>query len=239
MGEKTGDGPGGVRGLLAAAVELIVPVECGGCRAPGVAWCRDCRAAFLVEPRAVRPRAQPPVPVWAIGPYGGARRGAVIAAKERGRTDLLRGLGAALAVAITRLRIDGHIAPAELAPLVLVPAPTRRAAARRRGGDPVARIAGHAAVALGRHAGPAPTVWPGPVTTGPVRDSVGLSARERGDNLAGRVRLRGAAGPVPGPTSEVLIVDDVVTTGATIAETVRVLTAVGVPVRGALTLVHA
>ena len=54
-----------------------------------------------------------------------------------------------------------------------------------------------------------------------VADSVGLSSADRQRNIAGRVR---AVRPVAG---EVLVVDDIVTTGATACESVRVLQTAG------------
>jgi predicted amidophosphoribosyltransferase len=66
-----------------------------------------------------------------------------------------------------------------------------------------------------------------------TRDSVGLSAAERQRNVAGRVRLRR---PVDG---EVILIDDVVTTGATAAESVRVLQTAGVRVSAVLAIAHA
>jgi predicted amidophosphoribosyltransferase len=107
------------------------------------------------------------------------------------------------------------------------PAPTRRSAARRRGGDPIARIAAAAAAC-----GPL-TVAPGLRTTCGVRDSVGLSSAGRERNITGRVR----AGAVP--AGEVLLVDDVVTTGATAREAVRTLVAGGAQVSAVLTLAQA
>jgi len=229
----------GLRGWLAAAIELAVPLECGGCRRAGVGWCAPCRAAFDDGPEPVRPRLDPQVPLWTMGRYAGPRREVVLAAKEHGRTDLIRDLGALLALGLARLREDGQIAPAALAPLVLVPAPTRRAAARRRGGDPVRRIAEAAAHTTAEVFGARPRVWPALETAPGAADSVGLGARERDENLRGRVRLARRAGPNPSAGAEVVLVDDVVTTGATMAESVRVLAARGVPVRAGLTLVRA
>jgi predicted amidophosphoribosyltransferase len=67
-----------------------------------------------------------------------------------------------------------------------------------------------------------------------VRDSVGLgmSARER--NIAGRVQLRGRP-----PRTEVVLVDDIVTTGATARESVRTLHAAGVHVAAILAIAAA
>ena len=66
-----------------------------------------------------------------------------------------------------------------------------------------------------------------------VRDSVGLDSAARERNIAGRIRT---TGPVPG---DVLVIDDVVTTGATAAESVRVLRAAGAHVTGVLVLAAA
>ena len=66
-----------------------------------------------------------------------------------------------------------------------------------------------------------------------TRDSVGLSAAQRQRNIAGRVVLWR---PVQG---QVLLVDDVVTTGATAAESVRVLQAADARVTAVLAIAHA
>jgi len=202
--------------------DLILPLECGGCGASSTRWCSLCAAALAVrsdEPHVVTTRIDPGVPVFALGRYGGARRNAIVALKERGRRDLAVPLSAALATGIHHLLTWGVVAM----PLSVVPAPTRRSAARRRGGDPITRVASAAA-------GPAVTVAPVLRTAGGVRDSVGLSSSARQRNIAGRVRLSAV------PSGEVLLVDDIVTTGATAAEAVRVLVAAGARVAAVLTL---
>lgn len=201
-----------------ALLDLVLPRECGGCGAVGTLWCERCRVALAAGPVPLSPRVDPGVPAWAVGSYVGARRAAVIAAKERGRRDLAVPLGQALAAAVRRLRELGEIDPAELAALTLVPAPSRPRAVRARGGDPVAAAVGAAASAL----------RPEPVRVAEilkyargVRDSVGLSARARVDNLSGRVLV--APTPRTGRGDCVVLVDDVLTTGATAAESVRAL----------------
>jgi predicted amidophosphoribosyltransferase len=67
-----------------------------------------------------------------------------------------------------------------------------------------------------------------------ARDSVGLDTSARERNIAGRVLLCGQR-----PRSEVLIVDDIVTTGATARESVRVLEGAGVRVAAVLALASA
>jgi predicted amidophosphoribosyltransferase len=209
-------------------LDLILPLQCGGCGAPSTRWCEACAAELSVasdEPRVVNPRIDPQVPVFALGRYAGARRQAIIAMKEHGRGDLVVPLSRALAVAIHRLLVWGMVE----APLTIVPAPTRRSAARRRGGDPVTKMAVTAAAGH-----PDLTAVPALRMRALARDSVGLGTSARERNIAGRVLLRGRRGRLLG--TEVVIVDDIVTTGATARESVRVLQAVGIPVAAVLTI---
>ncbi|GGK46282.1 hypothetical protein GCM10011591_17150 [Nocardia camponoti] len=150
----------------------------------------------------------------------------MLAAKEHGRRDLAHPLGFALAVALDRLRASDR-------PLLLVPAPTRASAARRRGGDPVGRASctatgwladSHSVAMLRAGRG--------------VRDSVGLSVAQRAANLRGRIDVdpRGLARLRTLPNAEVVLIDDVLTTGATACESVRVLRDVGVAARALVTV---
>jgi predicted amidophosphoribosyltransferase len=169
----------------------------------------------------------PGVPVFSLGRYAGSRRGAIVAIKEHGRADLTRPLGAALQAGLGRLLSWGVVD----APLTIVPAPTRRIAARRRGGDPVTRMADAATAA-----NPAATVVRALRMKALVRDSVGLSSSARQKNIAGRVRLRV---PRDGFAGDVIVVDDIVTTGATATESVRTLQTSGAVVVAVLAIAHA
>jgi predicted amidophosphoribosyltransferase len=206
-------------------LDLVLPLECGGCGAPSTRWCDLCAKQLALnadEPRLITPRIDPGVPVLSLGRYAGARREAIVAVKEYGRADLIGPLSSAMRAGLERLLSWGVVA----APLTVVPAPTRRSAARRRGGDPVTRIAQQAAPA-------GVTVVKALRLKAFVRDSVGLSGAERQRNIAGRVKL---TTPVIG---DVLVVDDIVTTGATAGESVRVLHAAGATVVGVLAIADA
>ncbi|MFW0792236.1 ComF family protein [Gordonia sp. CPCC 205515] len=215
--------------------DLVVPIVCGGCERPGVSWCADCAAALADDPIATTPRVEVGVPVWALGHYRGPHRDALIAMKEHGRLDLTAPLGRALARGVATLARWGELPDAPT--LVLVPAPTRASSARRRGGDPVTAMATTAVRVLGTHSHVAPLL----VTSAWTRDSAGLDARRRAQNLSGaiRVRERGAHARERARRSCVILVDDVVTTGATAAQSVRVLAGIGVEVDAALVVAAA
>ncbi|WP_163701540.1 ComF family protein [Mycolicibacterium sarraceniae] len=207
--------------------DLVLPLECGGCGAPSTPWCDTCAASLKVhtdEPHLVTPRVDPGVPVFALGRYAGSRRQAIVAFKEHGRRDLAGPLAHALALGIHQLLSWGILDT----PFTIVPAPTRALAARRRGGDPVTRIAQRA---TRNH--PEIAVVKALTTRAMVRDSVGLTSADRERNLNGRIKI---TKPVGG---DVLLVDDIVTTGATAREAVRMLQKAGANVTAVLTLAQA
>jgi predicted amidophosphoribosyltransferase len=208
-------------------LDLVLPLECGGCGAPSTRWCDACARQLAVkadEPHLITPRVDPGVPVLSLGRYAGARREAIVAVKEHGRADLIAPLAVALRAGLERLMVWGVVGT----PLTVVPAPTRRSAARRRGGDPVTRMSRSATAGL-----PGVDVTQALRMRAMVRDSVGLSGADRERNIAGRVKI---TKPVSG---DVVVVDDIVTTGATACESVRVLHIAGAQVVGVLAIANA
>ena len=205
--------------LVAALADLVLPRTCAGCGVPGAILCPPC-AGLLAAPRPAAPRRFPwgfP-PTAAAGAYSGPVRPAVNAFKEQGRTELVRPLGTALALAVAA--VVSAAPPAR--PVLLVPVPSSTAALRSRGRDHVAELTGRAVTELraaGLAAGEARLLR----RRGRVRDSAGLSAAARRANLAGSFELQASARPVPG--SLLVLVDDVVTSGATLTEAASTLSA--------------
>jgi predicted amidophosphoribosyltransferase len=205
-------------GLLSALVDLVLPRTCAGCGLPGPILCRGC-AARLARPRVATPRRVPwgfP-PTAAAGAYSGPVRPAVNAFKERGRTELARPLGTALAIAVAA--VVGAV-PGARGPVLLVPVPSSRAALRSRGRDHVRELTTRAVAELRASGMPAAEARL-LLRQGRARDSAGLSAAARRANIAGTF-VRTSA-----PTSGALLVlvDDVVTSGATLTEAAAALSA--------------
>jgi predicted amidophosphoribosyltransferase len=206
--------------LLSALADLVLPRTCAGCGVPGRILCARC-AALLAVPRPATPRRFPwgfP-PTAAAGAYSGPVRPAVNAFKEQGRTELARPLGTALALAVAAV-----VSAAPRGPVLLVPVPSSAAALRSRGRDHVGELTSRAVAELraaGVVAGEARLLR----RRGRVRDSAGLSAAARRANLAGSFERvpQGSVRPYSGAL--LVLVDDVVTSGATLTEAAAALSA--------------
>ncbi|QOV46982.1 ComF family protein [Streptomyces chromofuscus] len=211
-----------MRGWWQDLTDLVLPAECGGCGRPRTVLCPDCRVALCgAAPRPVRPvpelRGLPVV--HAAAPYADEVRAVLLAHKERGALPLARPLGVALAGAV-RAGLSGVLD----GPVLLVPVPSGRRAVRARGHDPARRIALAAAAELRRTGTPA-RVLAVLRQRRPVADQAGLDARQRLENVAGALSVAaGGAGLLrAGP---VVLVDDLMTTGASLAEAARAVRAV-------------
>jgi predicted amidophosphoribosyltransferase len=155
-------------------------------------------------------------------------RAVLLAHKEQGAMGLGEPLGRALAGAVEAAVRSGTGARA----LLRVPVPSARRAVAARGHDAGRRIAFAAAREL-RRRGRSAQVVPVLRQRRAVADQAGLSARGRLMNLSGALevpvggdRLLGGSGRgVPGRGGGVVLVDDLVTTGASLAEAARAVRA--------------
>lgn len=217
-------------------VELVLPRTCGGCGVPGrgsvCPLCTEALGAATPGPAVPSPAPAGFPRTTALGPYDGVLRELLLAYKERGRHDLARPLGSLLGAVVSTVVHSG--------PLVLVPVPSTARAARARYGDHLARLTVYAArtlrrggwrVAVGR-----------PLQAVPRPDSTALdrAGRARAAEQAFRVRpagLRRAGGAWNrAGGARVVLLDDIVTTGATLAAVSAVLSAAGLVPYGAAVL---
>jgi len=193
------------------ALALALPVACAGCGLQGASLCGACAAA--IEP-CVHAVDLDGLVVHAALRYEGAAARVVRAYKEDGRTDQRRRLATSLRAALAA-------AAAGEQDVLAVPVPGGSARSRRRGYRVVDELLRGAGVRPDRA-----LYW-----ARRAEDQRALAREERIANLSGALysrRLRFGA--------RVVIVDDVTTTGATLAEARRALVEAGAAVVGAAVL---
>jgi predicted amidophosphoribosyltransferase len=212
---------------LQSLLDLVLPVECAGCHRTGSPWCLRCgralnRLAFPDGPRLVTPEPAPPgMPaVYAWGTYADPLRAAVTAWKDEGRRDLVDELVPLLRRALWAAL---NVGPKAVAAALVVPAPSSRRSRRTRGDVPLHDLARRAA------AGPpfsALQVLAALDERRGVRDQAGLGTSARRANVTGAFHVRnGLRAAVDG--RDCIVVDDVMTTGATLVECTRALEEAG------------
>lgn len=211
----------GLSNVASAALDLAFPATCAGCGREGEPLCAACRPAL--DARLDLPGGVPiglpadlPAPLLQVewcAPFGGPVRAALHQLKYGGERRLARPLGEAVA---RRWGRAGEGAT------VVVPVPVHAHRERKRGYDQAALIAEVAAADLGLPCVRALS------RTRATQAQFELGRDERSANVEGAFRVRddhAAAAAIAGVW--VLLVDDVVTTGATLAACGDALEAAG------------
>jgi len=192
---------------LLDAWAVLMPTECAGCRVVDRALCSACRQSLRPDVHEARREG---APVWCGLDYSGAARQVIGSVKDGGRTDAAGALAAPLRLAVAAaLRAA---TPTSVGGVHLVVIPSSTAAWRARGFHPVELILKHGGL----------TGTPVLRTVMPVTDQVGLGRAERAANRRGSLR---AVRALDGFTC--IIVDDILTTGATILEARRAVLEAG------------
>ncbi len=204
---------------LASILEIVLPPSCAGCEAFGEPLCRRCvasmraaddpQAAFLASDASSLVAAESVELMMAAFRHDGATRRALQRLKYGGATRLARPLARAALPALDRLlAISG--------PATLVPVPVHQIRARERGYNQALLLA----------------TCMGEARNLPVRDVLHrprATLRQHGLDRAARLaNLRAAFAPRPvAMPRRVILVDDILTTGATFEACAGVLRAAG------------
>lgn len=201
--------------------DLFLGRACSGCGALGTVLCPDCHTALRPQPQVHEHLIHTGtdwLPAAHALAYRGAVRRVLYTYKDHRVPELAPTLSPLLEAAIAEV-IGGHVAGE---PLRIVPVPSRRAAVRRRGFDPVRRV-----LEQMRHR----EDW---IIADWLIDQRGRGASKRLDRSArlhsAREAFRPARRLVPGAV--VILVDDIITTGSTVSEAARTLERAGVHVQG-------
>jgi ComF family protein len=211
------------------ALDLALPASCAGCGREGEALCRECRPAL-----DIRLDAEPGVPLglpadlpapllqleW-CAPFTGVTRRALHALKYGGERRLAPILGAAVALRWARAGAGAD---------VLVPVPASPDRVRDRGYDQAVLIANEAGRRLGL------PVVAALERTRATTAQFDLDRAARATNLGGAFRVVEAARPHALAGRWVVLVDDVATTGATLAACAATLLEAGVLAVSAVTV---
>ena len=195
------------------------------CDAPGPNLCLDCY--FVLEPKP-HYFQRGPVHGLAATSYSPEVSSLLVAFKDRGQFALARELGQLMEPLAQELLALSELSGAS-GSCYLAPAPSRIQNFAKRGLQPSLLLARQLVKKV-----PNAKVLNCLLLSSGVLDQVGLSSAERISNLEGSIRLNQS---VSGKT--VFLVDDVVTTGATITEAWKTLSLGGAIVLGALVISEA
>ena len=213
----------GARDLLRAAgaywIDLLMPRTCAGCGvvlADPEPLCGSCQVALVPCPASGIGGEE--VPARALFLHQGPARELVHALKYRGRRDVAR-----FFAAVARARFG-----AELRGAIFVPIPLHPRRERKRGYNQSQLFAAALAAEI-----PESSVVPALVRRRATRTQTDLRRQERAANVA--QAFAAARGVVLPGRSTVILVDDVVTTGATLGAAAGVLRATRVASITALT----
>lgn len=230
------------------ALAVLLPTQCAGCGDPNRSLCMPCTAAlspavreWTISPattgggepeHSTGPVATPlppffpplsSLPLFSALNYEGRVRRVLYAYKDSGRADVAGSLAPAMRAAVEACLFASASASASRHGVEIVAIPSSRAARRRRGYNPVGlvlRAAGLVPAPVLRHARQ-------------PEDQSSLGRVARWANLAGSLTA-----PVDLHGRAFLVVDDILTTGATVWEASRALQMAGADVLGAATIAH-
>jgi predicted amidophosphoribosyltransferase len=204
VGRPAGSGTSAMRNAVADALGVVIPVACVGCGAADRSVCRSCRTRLRGDPRLVE---RPGLSAWAALRYDGEAASAIGAYKDGGRTDAAAALAEALLTAVATALSGLPHGSVEVCTV-----PSTPAAMRLRGYAPVELLLAQSGIRSSRVLR----------LTRAHEDQARLGAAARRANADVALEARRLL-----TQRRFLLVDDVLTTGSTLVEARRAVTAAG------------
>lgn len=201
---------------IASLRELIFPIRCLGCDQLGISICSQCRKFW--HPRIIKTwsHSKEKFPIYSSIPYSPIAGKVLLSAKESSLELADNLLTSALLHSLRGARSQNQLD-------FLVPIPSRKSVARKRGRQFIS--------VLSKSIGESENLPTEEILTHTrkVRDQSNLDAKDRAANLdKALISLRFLSG-------KAVLIDDLVTTGATLHEAARALRSKGITVAAAVT----
>ena len=200
---------------IEALTQLLFPTRCIGCKEIGLLICSTCRLEWHPHVYSTHIAA---MPIYSGVIYSKTASKILLSAKENG----LKGADELIIKAIVHVLSQANFSNHDIR---LVPIPSSRSARRRRGRSFMVDI----------------TAGVGQLTGYPISDSLelvrkvrdqsGLHADARSENLRGAFAVKSGSYP----RGDLILIDDVTTTGSTLREALRALTCQGFNVLASVT----
>lgn len=214
-----------MRKSLYPFLDLIYPKRCPGCHKPAVSICESCKIFWEKPPISIKlnKNSVSVLSVFSVAQYRNEVRAVLLAYKEDGEREAGKVLTEALLQA--RRGIINHSV------CTFVPIPSNPKSVRRRGRDFMLDLCNQVAIQSGDK------VLSIMKVKRDVQDQSKLNERERSQNLVGAFDCtpKNLKLLVKFP---IILVDDLLTTGATLREAQRALRQRGVIPIGAITAAH-
>ncbi len=198
--------------------QLIFPSRCISCKRLGDSICISCERFWNPRHFSSTTKRKPKLSIYSSVEYSDVATRIILAAKESHVKSADYLVAEAVSFSLQQWLRNEWID-------TLIPIPSRKSVARTRGRQFIEEIATIASRESGHR------VAPILAHSRTVRDQSGLRAEQRWNNLDGSMVVTGNSVGF----GKVLLVDDLVTTGATLSEAARALRYAGIEVIGAVT----
>ena len=215
-----------------AFTEFWLPENCAICDRPPKPLCADCSTGFPFRAHEVMRKGGngfgPELFGVAVSDYQGPAVQLVHAFKRQGSRLLTRFMAQALAEAVaTQLVNQTSFGTASPEQVTLVPVPSRLDSFRRRGFVPAQLLAAAVATRLRSGCAVEARVSNLAKLTRKVQDQALLGLQGRQSNLSGAMSAVPCPATIDAERRRVILIDDVVTTGATLNELHRAVAEAG------------
>jgi ComF family protein len=213
--------------------DALFPRGCAGCDRPDEVLCGDCRSLFT-NWRSRELVSHGTAQTWSASTYQGVVRHAILAWKDHDDTELDTVFGEVMTSLLEHSAIS--VSCRQQTAVLVVPVPSSRTSIRRRGRrhiDPLAKAVANALCGHGLDAKPYRALTS--IASG-GRSVQQASSAQRAQRIGGRIAL-GSDALMQG--QQVVLVDDIITTGSTLRQCAQTCRQAGAEVIGAMTLTEA